>query len=303
MKNYVAVLFLSALATIACERRSGQDQAEETESGRVTLEEAWISDSVFKTPESVLYNSDDNILYVSNINGTPGEKDGNGFISKLSLDGDPVELEWVKGLNAPKGMGVSDTSLFVTDIDELVQISLSTGEIAGRFPVEGAGFLNDVTVDDGGVVYFSDSETGKIYRFSDGQVEVFLDSAVDGVNGLLYESGRLLALVNGDRTIREIDINSRSIDSLASFSGHGDGIVAANDSSYLISNWEGEIYYWTRGEEPTRLLDTKDENINAADIDYAMKENLLLTPTFFNNRVMAYRLATGSQENEAARDH
>lgn len=292
MRNLL-FFFLALIAFSACDRQPAGNQNQETESGEVTLEQAWTTDSVFRTPESVLFDSERNIFYVSNVNGVPSEKDGNGFISKLSIDGNVETLEWVKGLNAPKGMGISDSSLFVADIDELVEINLSTGEIAGRYPVDGAAFLNDVTVDDEGVVYFSGSESGKIFRFSGGQVEVFMDSSVAGINGLWYESGKLLALVNGDQTIKEIDVTSMGVDSLAQFTGHGDGIVAANDSSYLISNWEGEVYYWTRDSDPILLLDTKEEEINSADIEYVADENLLLVPTFFNDKVVAYRLTTG----------
>jgi hypothetical protein len=36
-------------------------------------------------PESAVYNATSKILYVSNVNGGPMDRDGNGFISKLSL--------------------------------------------------------------------------------------------------------------------------------------------------------------------------------------------------------------------------
>ena len=284
---------------IACDSQTG-NQNQETEISSVVLEQVWATEPVLKTPESVLYHPESKILYVSNINGVPSEKDGNGFISKLTLDGAVEELEWAKGLNAPKGMAISSSSLFVTDIDELVEINLETGEIVGRYPVEGATFLNDATVDNEGVVYFSGSESGKIFRLNNKQVEVFMDSAVAGVNGLLFNSGKLLALVNGDQTIKEIDIASLSIDSLARFTGHGDGIVIANDSSFLISNWEGQVFYWTREREPALALDTKEEEINSADIEYIPDENLLLVPTFFDDRVVAYRLTTENLAENAS---
>jgi hypothetical protein len=40
---------------------------------------------------------------LSNIDGKPDEKDGRGFISKISpVNGTIIELNWVTGLNAPK---------------------------------------------------------------------------------------------------------------------------------------------------------------------------------------------------------
>ncbi len=84
------------------------------------LEKLWTSNSVLKVPESVLL--DEKVLYVTNIDGAPAGKDGKGFISKLAQDGKIIELEWVKGLNAPKGMATSNGFLYVADIDTLVMI-------------------------------------------------------------------------------------------------------------------------------------------------------------------------------------
>ena len=66
----------------------------------------WGTDSLLKTPESVFFNAAGKFLYVSNINGQAADKDGNGSIGKVSLDGKIIAVEWAKGLNAPKGMGL-----------------------------------------------------------------------------------------------------------------------------------------------------------------------------------------------------
>jgi hypothetical protein len=42
--------------------------------------------------------------------------------------------------------------------------------------------------------------------------------------------------------------------------------------------------------EKSSLLNTKDQGKNTADIWFIQEENLLLVPTFFDNRVVAYRL-------------
>ena len=76
-------------------------------SGSTALaEEVWSLDG-FHAPESALLDNERNVLYVSNISGEPNAKDGVGFISKVSLDGKMQEAEWVKGLNAPKGLVMS----------------------------------------------------------------------------------------------------------------------------------------------------------------------------------------------------
>ena len=73
-----------------------------------------------KTPESALAVPAEGFAYVSNIAGKPTDKDGNGFISKVSLaDGKIIALEGAKGLDAPKGLALAGGKLFTSDIDKL----------------------------------------------------------------------------------------------------------------------------------------------------------------------------------------
>ena len=108
------------------------------------------------------------MLYVSNVNGPPLDKDGNGFISKLSPEGEIEELEWITGLNAPKGMIMDGDKLYVTDIDRLVEIDPETGKIVGTYPAEGAIFLNDPAVGPDSTVYVSDIAGRKIFARAPG---------------------------------------------------------------------------------------------------------------------------------------
>jgi DNA-binding beta-propeller fold protein YncE len=90
---------------------------------------------------------------LSNIDGKPDEKDGRGFISKISpVNGTIIELNWVTGLNAPKGMAVStdNSKLYVYDITDLVEINIANGQITNRSNAPGGAFLNDVVSDEQG---------------------------------------------------------------------------------------------------------------------------------------------------------
>ncbi|MAY90895.1 MAG: ATP-binding protein, partial [Rickettsiales bacterium] len=48
------------------------------------LEIAWETDAKFELPESVIYDSKNEVLYVSNIVNHPFKKDSSGYISKIS---------------------------------------------------------------------------------------------------------------------------------------------------------------------------------------------------------------------------
>jgi outer membrane protein assembly factor BamB len=298
MNKLIASIFLLTLFMIGCSPQAQQNNEAESTKREVSLQQVWATDAVFKTPESVIYDQDRNVLYVSNVNDAPAEKDGNGFISKLSLEGEVIELEWVTGMSGPKGMGIYNGKLYVTDIDELVEIDIENGTITNKYMVEEASFLNDVTIANDGTVYFSGSQSNKIYKFRNGQVEVFMDENVEGPNGLLFSTGTLFTVTNGDQKFKSIDPETKEITTLASFEGHGDGIVLVDESSFIISDWEGRIYFYNNNEMQT-ILNTKDQKINAADIEYLRDENLLLVPTFFDNRVVAYRLVEGVIDHAA----
>jgi hypothetical protein len=89
-----------------------EQQQQQQEVGQTKINELWETPADLKNPESVVYAPKQDVLFVSNIEGKPDQKDQNGFISKVSpLNGSIVELNWITGLNAPKGMAVYDNGM------------------------------------------------------------------------------------------------------------------------------------------------------------------------------------------------
>ena len=296
MKTKLSVLALSTLAMLASCNQPKGDEASSTEvdssavEAEVTpaLTKVWETDTILTTNESVLYDEGNDLLYVSNISGTPTEKDGVGFISKLNPDGSVIELKWATdGLNAPKGMTLLDNKLYVTDIDALVEIDLTDSSSINRYPVEGASFLNDVTHYDN-KVYFSDMGTGKIHVFEDGNISTLADS-VESINGLTFSTnGDIYGL---DATgLRKYSMEGAAPEVINDVVTGGDGLIFINDTTFIASRWQGEIYLIKGGKEYP-LLDTKEEKLNTADIGYIPEKKLVLVPTFFGNKVTAYELS------------
>jgi hypothetical protein len=159
-----------------------------------TLNPLWNITTDFASPESAYYHSGSNAIYVSSINGQILDKDGNGYISKLSPDGKVVSAKWVTGLNAPKGIRSVGNTLWVADIDEVVSIDVKKGQIAAHVKVDGAQFLNDLATASDGTVYVSDSNLSRIYAVKDGKSSVFVEGAdvVEQPNGLLVDGDRLI---------------------------------------------------------------------------------------------------------------
>ena len=231
------------------------------------------------------------MLYVANIGNVPPDaQDNDGFISKISTNGEILELNWVEGIDAPKGMGMIGNILYVTNIDELVAIDIKSGSITDRIPVIGSIFLNDITVSADETVFISDSRGNKIYTYKDGLISTWIeDDSFGGPNGLLSQGNKMMVAAFGSGNFMSIDITSKAIDIKSEGLKGGDGLVPVGND-YLVSSWHGEVYFVKSDGTKTKLLDTKAENLNAADVEFIAEKNLLLVPTFFGNTVAAYEL-------------
>lgn len=261
--------------------------------GEYKLTQLWETKKELRVPESVLYHEPGNILYVSNINGKPTEKNGKGFISKVSLDGKIEVLKWATGLNAPKGSAIYGDKLYVSDIDQLVEIDLNTGKIRAAYPAAGAKFLNDVATDSSGNVYVTDmsSENSVIYKLSQGKMTVWMKGReISNPNGLYMEEKRLLVGNSGDGSIKAINLADKKISTIARVGSGIDGLRSDGKGNYFISDWKGKTSLVTASGEAIVLIDTTASKINSADLEYIKSKKLLLIPTFFDNRVVAYKV-------------
>lgn len=255
----------------------------------VSARKEWSTKKIFKTPESVLYDKRNNIIYVSNINGSPNEKDGNGFISKLKINGEVDILKWITGLNAPKGMGLYNGKLYVTDIDRLVEIDTEKSRIVNRYTSSPAKFLNDISVHSSGAVYVSDNMANLIFRLKNGKFKVWLKSTnLKEPNGLWAEENLLLIGINN--AVLSVDYRTKNVIRFIEETDYVDGLVSKVDGSYLVSDFLGVINLVRPGKKRVKIIDTTAEKVMAADIDFVIEKNLLLVPTFLDNKVVAYKI-------------
>lgn len=253
-----------------------------------SLVKLWETDTLLKVPESVLFDADNKVLYVSNIEGTePWAKDGKGSIAKVDLDGKILAAEWISGLNSPKGMGLHKSKLYVADMTNIVVIDLKKGVIEKTIAVEEAGGLNDLSVGSDGVLWVSDSRNKKLYKVENDKPTIYLEN-LKGPNGVLMRGKDLYVLdaggmyaVNEDRTLTLVT---------EGMEGGTDGIENISGNDFLVSCWQGSIWHINEKGEKQLLLDTKAEKKNTADIGFDPATKIVYVPTFWKNSVVAYQL-------------
>ncbi len=251
------------------------------------LVKKWETPATLKTPESVRFDPAAQVLYVANIDGKePWTKDGAGSIGKVGLDGKVIAAEWVKGLEAPKGMAVHKGRLYVADIDRVVIIDTAKGAISQTIAVPGSQRLNDVTVDKNGVVYVSDMGGLKIYALREGKPSVFLEG-FKRPNGVLAHGNDFYVLDSG--ALLKFGPNKQRTTVVDGMDASTDGIEHVQGDEFIISCWAGVVYH-VKGGQKTQLLDTRAQKVNAADIGYDAKNRIVYVPTFFVNTVAAYEL-------------
>jgi hypothetical protein len=254
-----------------------------------SLIKKWETDSIFKVPESVLVDSKSHTLFVSNIEGKdPWGPDGFGSIAKMNDDGTSINLSWVKGLNAPKGMAMFNGKLYVADLNQVIVIHIKSATISEKITIPEAIGLNDITIDTKGTVYVSDTKGKKIFSLQNSIATIFLDS-LSRPNGLLMHKGSFYFLNDGGFYKMKAD---KSVELIVNgMEGGTDGIVNVGANNFIISTWAGQVFYVNALLRTKKvLIDIRENKINTADIGFDAKSKTLYIPTFWRNNVIAYQL-------------
>ena len=263
-----------------------------------------VRDAGLATPESVLYDAEDDVYLVSNINGSPGDKDNNGFITKVSPEGKVLALKWIAGgakgvtLDAPKGMAISGGTLYVADLSVVRMFDKKTGKPKGEVKLAGATFVNDVVAGDGGRVYVSDTgvkftdkgaeatKTEAVWLIEKGKAKVVAKSDELGrPNGVLGAKDGVWVVTFGSNELYRLDEKGQRQDITKLPQGGLDGIVPVGDS-VLVSSWDAGAVY--RGK-PGGTFEPIVSGVKApADIGFDTKRSRVLVPLFTENAVAVY---------------
>lgn len=252
----------------------------------------------FDGPEAVRYDPDQDVYFVANFNGGGNDRDANGYISKLLPDGTIEAQEFMTGtethpLHAPRGMYITEDTLWAADIDGVHGFNRTTGEQVQFIDFTGLepGFLNDIAATPDGTLYVTDTGTNTLYRIDNTTPSVVHDELPHAPNGITLdpESGSLiLAPWGGALTFHAWEPGSEELTDYvtAQSGGNMDGIEFYNgrllaasqvDSSLHVINGDEDLVHITMPGRP-------------ADIGIDTERNQVAVPYIALNRVDIWQL-------------
>ena len=296
-------LALGAVLLAAC--GGGRDAGE----GAGTADSAAAADSTpaatialtvdsLEAPEAARFDPGLGVYFVSNINGSPLGKDGNGFISRLTRDGKVDSLRFIAGgrggvvLNAPKGMAIQGDTLWVADIDAARAFDKRTGKPITSVSVPDARFLNDAALGPDGAIYLTDSGgekapgTHRVFRLANRKPTVALTFAGEpGPNGITWDSAasRFVIVPFGAKSIFQWAAGDSSATVITDGPGDGmDGVEPLGDGRLLITAWSDSSLFVLDAGKITKLLGGLP---GPADIGLDRERGRIAVPLLTENRL------------------
>jgi len=313
-----AVLLSTSTILAACAKPDGR--ASDTTKTRATSQQGDVAadgsapklgeTTGLKTPESVRYDPELDVFYVSNINGNPSQHDGNGFIAVVRADSTASVRMLAEGgkngakLDAPKGLYLVGDTLWVSDIDHVRAFNRRTGAPIADIDLspQKATFLNDVAVGGDGAVYVTDTgisfdAQGNVSHPGVDQVFVItgrraisiMADSLAAPNGITWDqaNGRFLIAPFGGNNVLTWRPGDKSAATLAAGPGQYDGIEVLADGRVLVTSWADSTVHVLKNGAMSALV----KHVSGpADIGIDTKRNVLVVPRFTEDKIEFYKI-------------
>jgi DNA-binding beta-propeller fold protein YncE len=244
----------------------------------------------FDGPESVMYDPDQDLWFVSSFTGPSGERDGNGTVSVV--DAETMELvdpAFAVGtdafpFHAGRGMALQGDTLWVADVDGVHAFDRRRGTQLGFVDMTDfePGFLNDLDTSPDGSLYLTDTGASRVYRIRPGAPEVVAEGGrLASPNGILWDPTRSqfwLAPWDGGDQLRLWDPATGDVTRGPSTppAGRMDGLVFRDDVLYVasqadsaihaVSSWRSGPWIRTEGRPADLGLDTRRGRIAIPEV-------------------------------------
>lgn len=237
--------------------------------------------NLLDSPESVVFDQQNDRYLVSNW--------GNGNIIEIGSTG--VQKYFVNLAGNTAGLHIAGDKLYASSnnnvMDGLIGFDLPNGELYCRIDIAGKELINDITSDNDGNLYVTDSEAHKIYRIrpEDSTCTVFVGTGLTAPNGIYFDgaNNRLLVLSEGlpYKPIVAVDLADSSISVIVETKKNGiDGLTADSKGNYYFSSWTDDcIYKYDQNfTDPPEAFSCG--HYNPADIYCNQLDNVIAVPNF-----------------------
>jgi sugar lactone lactonase YvrE len=261
----LALIVALMVAPSACTSKAAKTNAQPQ---RISIVEG------LSQPEALSFDAAQNVYFVSNVNGSPGVKDGNGFISRISADGAMDSLHFIQGgrdgveLDAPMGSRVQGDTLWVVDADKLRGFDTKSGKsyiTVDLSPLK-ALFLNDLAIDSTGEFYITD--TGVLVAANgmdthpgpdrilhvahDRSISVAASTALfSSPDGIAWDqrAKRFILAPFAGPSVQEWRMGDAGPKDIAQGKGMFDGVEVERDGTILITSWNDSSVSTLEGQK------------------------------------------------------
>jgi hypothetical protein len=267
----------------------------------------------FYGPESVKYDAEQDVWFISNMLGPGSEQDGAAYIDRVDAGELEAPVRFVESgrngvtLDAPKGMAIHGDTLWVADIHKLRGFDRRSGVPLATIDLTAhdAVMLNDIAVGPDGSLYITDSGIimsakgvlhpggDKIFVIGPGRAVSLLASGeqLGRPNGITWDAkGARWIIVSFDPFHSEVytlAANDTARTLIAAGKGKFDGVEALADGGLLVTCWnDSSLHLFANGTD-RRVV----RNLSwPADIGIDTKRNRIAIPQVMLNRVEFWEL-------------
>ncbi|HEX4682563.1 MAG TPA: SMP-30/gluconolactonase/LRE family protein [Gemmatimonadaceae bacterium] len=315
MRYLIRTLPVAAILFLACAKKEAPADSTSAANQPAGSTAAKLGEATgMKTPESVRYDPELDVYYISNINGNPSQHDNNGFIAILRADsispsGAPMKMLVEGGkngvtLDAPKGLALSGDTLWVADINHVRAFDRKTGAKLADIDLteQKATFLNDVAIGGDGSVYVTDTGiafnatggqthpgTDQIFKISGGRTSVLRPDSLYSPNGITWDKANSRFILGGfaAKGVQAWKEGDKQPTTLADGPGQYDGVEVLADGRILVSSWaDGTVNVVQNGKLSKLVGDVSAP----ADIGVDTKRNVLAVPRFNDGKIDFFKI-------------
>ena len=239
--------------------------------------------NLLSNPESVVFDQPNNRYLVSNY--FQGEI--------VEIDSMGVHSYFKQGLGNCAGLHITDSLAYVSSSQGLIGIDLKTAEIVFSLSIPGMQLLNDITSDNNGNLYITDSDADKVYKINpvySSYITIVQSGIINYPNGIIFEEETNSLIICSESAsispIFRVNLSDNNVSLMFNGIYRGaDGITRDRQGNYYISaGATNNIYKYDHNFDDPAVIFSSGHS-NPADIYCNNFDDIMAVPNLITPRV------------------